>query len=95
MAQPGAHPTAREAMVRVTEEVLPPFHPVHGTPHAVVRRRFTFELPQGVAEVEQTDYGHPGRLNPCTPRRIAPALQSRTESILAAAEALARLLGVR
>lgn len=78
---------------RLTEEVLPPFHELHGTPYPVVRRLFTFQSPQGVAEVEQTDYGHPGRFNPCVPRRIAPALQPQTRSILAAAEALAELFG--
>lgn len=79
--------------VYVSQEVYPPHHALHGTPHPVVQRIFRFELPQGVAEVDQTDYGHPGRFNPCHPRRVPPALQLRTAQLVAAAEALARLLG--
>ena len=82
----------RELRVRVTEDVLPPHHPRHGTPHPVMVRVFTFDLPQGTAVVEQTDYGHPGRLNPCLARRTPAALQPRTPQLVAAAEALAALL---
>ena len=78
--------------VRVSVAVLPPHHTRHGTPHAVVERVFAFELPQGEAVVEQTDYGHAGRFNPCHPRRIPLAAQPRTPQIVAAAEALAALL---
>jgi hypothetical protein len=88
-----AAPLPRELRVHVAEEVFPPRHDLHGTPHAVVQRVFTFELPQGTAVVDQTDYGHPGRFNPCHPRRVPPALQPRTPHVLAAAEALAVLLG--
>lgn len=78
--------------VHVTQETFPPYDALHGTPHAMVRRVITFDLPQGAAEVEQTDYGHPGRFNPCHPKRIPTALQPRTGLILAAAEAVAGLL---
>jgi hypothetical protein len=78
--------------VRVTSEVIPPRHERHGTPHPVVERVFTFTLPQGTAVVDQTDYGHPGRWNPCRMRQVPLALQPKTPQLLAAAEALAALL---
>lgn len=90
MVAPGAQ--SKEVRVRVTQEVFPPRHAMHGTPHPVVQRVFVFEFPPGTAEVDQTDYGHPGRYNPCHARRIPPPLQPRTGQILAAAEALAALL---
>jgi hypothetical protein len=76
----------------VTQEVFPPHHAMHGTPHSVVQRLFTFELPEGTAEVDQTDYGHPGRFNPCHAKRIPGVLQAKTPQLVAAAEALATLL---
>jgi hypothetical protein len=76
----------------VTTVTLPPRDDRHGTPHPMVERIFSFELPAGTAEIDQTDYGHPGRFNPCHARRIPSALQPRTPELLAAAEALARLL---
>lgn len=85
-------PQLKQVDVRITQEVFPPRHEMHGTPHPVVQRVFTFALPQGTAEVDQTDYGHPGRFNPCHAKRIPTPLQPRTGQILAAAEALAVLL---
>lgn len=79
--------------VHVRQEVYPPHHAMHGTPHPVVQRIFRFELPQGVAEIDQSDYGHPERFNPCHPRQVPPALQPRTAQLVAVAEELARLLG--
>lgn len=81
-----------QASVRVTWEVMPARDARHGTPHPVVSRLFTFELPEGTAEVDQTDYGHPGRFNPCHAKRIPSALQPKTNQVVAAAEALAALL---
>ncbi|HLI27860.1 MAG TPA: hypothetical protein VKZ60_12355 [Chloroflexota bacterium] len=92
MAQASTAPTLTRLQVRITQEVFPPYHAMHGTPHTVVQRLFTFEFPQGTAEVDQTDYGHPGRFNPCHARRIPTPLQSKTNQIVAAAEALAALL---
>jgi hypothetical protein len=89
---PGVAPAPPALSVRVTQETLPPRDDRHATPHAMVERVFTFELPQGTAVVDQTDYGHPGRFNPCHARRVPLALQPRTPQLLAAAEALARLL---
>ncbi len=85
-------PDAKEALIRFREEVLPPRDPSHGTPHAMVRRTLVFELPQGEARWEQTDYGHPGRFNPWDPRGIAAALQPKTALLKAAAEAIGELL---
>lgn len=92
MTLASAQSQVTELRVRITEETLPPRHELHGTPHPVVQRIFTFELPGGTAEVDQTDYGHPGRFNPCHAKRIPPPLQARTGQIVAAAERLAALL---
>jgi hypothetical protein len=78
--------------VTVTQEVLPAGHASHGTPDAVVKRVFKFTLPQGEAQVDQTDYGHPGKMNPCYPQVVPMHLTSKTSQFLAAAEALAALL---
>lgn len=78
--------------ISVTQEVLPAGHGSHGTPDPVLKRVFRFAFPEGEAQVDQTDYGHPGRMNPCYPQVIPSRLQPRTAQILAAAEALARLL---
>ena len=92
MAQVGAERRLKELSVQVTQEVFPPRHEMHGTPHPVVQRHFTFTFPQGQAEVDQTDYGHPGRFNPCHAKRIPTPLQPKTDQLVAAAEALAALL---
>jgi hypothetical protein len=47
---------------------------------------------KGQAQVDQTDYGHPGKMNPCYPQVIPTRLALKTQPILAAAEALAALL---
>ena len=82
----------REIVARLHEEVLPARDPSHGTPHAMLRRVLELELPGGRATWEQTDYGHPGRLNPWEPRAIDTKLQPRTNDLRAAAEALGALL---
>ena len=92
MVGAGGEPGLKQITVRISQEVFPPGHALHGTPHAVVQRVFAFDFPQGTAEVDQTDYGHPGRFNPCHAKRIPTPLQARTGQIVAAAEALAALL---
>ena len=82
-----------EFTIRVREATLPPHDASHGTPHAMVRRTMRFELPQGGADWEQTDYGHPGRFNPWEPRSIDAALQARTAELGKVAEAVGALLG--
>jgi len=86
-------PNTKEAIVRFREETLPPYDPAHGTPNPVVRRQLDFQLPQGEAHWEQTDYGHPGRFNPWDPRGIDAKLQPKTAQLRAVAEALGTLLG--
>jgi len=83
----------REATVRFREETYPPYDAAHGTPNAMVRRLLEFELPQGKARLEQTDYGHPGRFNPWDQRGIDARLQPKTAQLKAVAEALEALLG--
>ncbi len=56
-------------------------------------RRVTIETSAGAAILEQTDYGHPGRLNPWTPRGIPPSMAPRTDQLIAVAEALGALAG--
>jgi hypothetical protein len=92
MVTVGSEPKLVHLNVRVSQVLIPPQHELHGTPHPVVQRTFMFEFPQGVVEVDQTDYGHPGRFNPCHARRVPPPLQPRTTQIVVAAEALAALL---
>jgi hypothetical protein len=76
----------------VIEERYPPNDPAHGTPHPMVRRLLTIQLPKGSARFEQTDYGHPGRFNPWDPRGIDTLLQSRADELKALCEALTPLL---
>jgi len=78
--------------VSITQEIFPAGHGSHGTPDPVLKRVFKFSFPEGEAQVDQTDYGHPGKMNPCYPQVIPTRLQAKTQVILAAAEALARLL---
>ncbi|MSQ14910.1 MAG: hypothetical protein EXR50_03500 [Dehalococcoidia bacterium] len=92
MAQTDAEANPEKLSVLIKQAVFPPYHASHGTPHAVVQRSFTFEFPQGTAEVDQTDYGHPGRFNPPHAKSIPLSLQPATPKIIVAAEALASLL---
>jgi len=78
--------------VSITQTILPAGDGSHGTPDPVLKRVFIFTFPNAEAEVTQTDYGHPGRMNPCWPQRIPGPVQLKTNQILAAAEALAVLL---
>ena len=78
--------------VSITQEIFPAGHGSHGTPDAMLKRVFRFTLPEGEAQVDQTDYGHPGRMNPCYPQVIPMRMAPKTPKILAAAQALADLL---
>jgi hypothetical protein len=78
--------------VKITQVVLPAGDGSHGTPDPVLKRTFVFDLADGQAQVDQTDYGHPGKMNPCYPQVIPMRLAPKTQNILAAAEALAALL---
>lgn len=87
--------TANIVSVMCEQRVYPPYDALHGTPHAMLLRRVTIDTPQGKAMLEQTDYGHPGRLNPWEPRGVAPALVARLPQLMAVAEAAAALQPVR
>lgn len=82
----------RQITVRLTEETFPPHHERHGTASAVVIRSLAFELLEGTAQWEQSDYGHPGRFNDWEPRGIPARLQPRTADLMRAAEAIGALL---
>ena len=69
--------------ITMTEEVRPPRDPSHGTADHMVWRKLRMELPEGTADWEQTDYGHPGRFNPWEARGIAAALQPKTARLRA------------
>jgi hypothetical protein len=55
-------------------------------------RQVRIETAKGMATLEQSDYGHPGKLNAWEPRGIAPALAPRLSELRAVAEAVEKLL---
>jgi len=75
------------------QRVYPPYDDFHSTPNAMLWRRATIVTSQGQAVFEQTDYGHPGRLNDWDPRGIAGALAPKLPQLRAALDALGPLLG--
>src|SRR5437588_4179495 len=78
--------------ISITQEILPAGDRSHGTPDPVLKRVFRFSFPEGEAQVDQTDYGHPGKMNPCYPQVIPTRLQAKSALLVAAAESLAKLL---
>jgi hypothetical protein len=76
---------------RCEQRLYPPYHALHGTPHLMLWRRVTIETARGSASFEQTDYGHPGRLNPWEPRGVAAGLAPRLAQLRAVAESLSAL----
>ncbi len=84
---------SESTVVNVTceQKVYPPYDALHGTPHAMLWRKVTIETPQGKATFEQTDYGHPGRLNPPEQRGVAAALTPKLAQLAAVAEAVGAL----
>jgi hypothetical protein len=89
-SQPVDAPTVLN--VRCQERTFPPYDAFHSTPSPMLWRRVTIETPQGTAVFEQTDYGHPGRLNPWEPRGIATLVLPKLAQLRAAVEALGALL---
>jgi hypothetical protein len=77
---------------RCEQRVYPRYDALHGTPDAMLWRKVTIETPKGRAAFEQTDYGHPGRLNPWEPRGVAPALTGTLAQLRAVAEAMAAVV---
>ena len=76
---------------RCEQRSFPPYDDFHGTPNAMLWRRVSIETARGSAAFEQTDYGHPGRLNPWEPRGVASWLVPKLAQLRAVAEALAAL----
>lgn len=76
----------------VSLATYPPYDAAHGTPHAMEQRTLVVRLGAHSARFEQTDYGHPGRFNPWSPRGIDSALQSRTEDLLTLCTAISVVL---
>jgi hypothetical protein len=81
------------ASARFEQRVYPPYDDFHGTPDAMLWRRVTIETRGASAAFEQTDYGHPGRLNAWEPRGVAPSLTPKLTQLRAVAEALAAVEG--
>lgn len=78
--------------LRCEQRTYPPYDPFHGTNAPMLWRRLAVETRSGTAVFEQTDYGHPGRLNPWEPRGIPVPLVPKTEHLLVLAEAAGALL---
>jgi hypothetical protein len=74
------------------ERTFPPYDAFHGTPSPMFWRRITLSTSQGDATFEQSDYGHPGRLNPWEPRGIATPLLPKVARLHDAVDAIAALL---
>ena len=77
---------------RCEQRTYAPYDALHGTPDAMLWRKVTIETPKGRAAFEQTDYGHPGRLNPWEPRGVAPGLTGTLAELRVLAEAMAVLV---
>jgi hypothetical protein len=76
----------------VEQEEVPAFHPSHGTPNAMKSRTLVVRVGTATARFEQTDYGHPGRFNPWSPRGIDASLQSRNDALLRLCDSVSALL---
>ena len=92
MVQSESESQTRIISVHAEQKSFPPYDAFHGTPDPMLWRRVTIETPRGSAVWEQTDYGHPGKLNPWDPRGIASTLTSRLDATREVAEALGALL---
>jgi hypothetical protein len=78
--------------VRCEQRIYPPHDRLHGTPHPMLQRLLRIETTKGSAMFEQSDYGHPGRLNPWDPRGIDNPLQGKAAQLRALADAVGVLL---
>jgi len=92
MTNQSAEATVSFVSVRAEQRTYPPYDAFHGTPSPMLWRRVVIETAQGSAVFEQTDYGHPGRLNPWESRGIASLLLPKLAELRAAVAAAAALL---
>jgi hypothetical protein len=83
---------ANQISVEAESKVYPPYDDFHGTPGAMLWRQVLITTSSGSATLEQTDYGHPGRLNDWEPRGMAAGLAPRLSELRAVAEALGKLM---
>src|SRR5262249_7002830 len=77
--------------LRCQQRRFPPYDAFHGTPNAMLWRRVEIDTSRGKAALEQTDYGHPGRLNDWQFRGVDQGLQPRLAQLIALATAAAAL----
>jgi hypothetical protein len=87
-----SEPRVSVLSVRLEQRTYPAYDPFHGTNAPMLWRQVTITLPEGAAVFEQTDYGHPGRLNPWEHRGLPPALLSKATRLMAVAEAVGELM---
>ena len=78
--------------VRCEEKTYPPYDHLHGTPDPMFQRRVTIETSRGKAVFEQSDYGHPGKLNPWDPRGIDSPLLPKLAQLRGICDAVTNLL---
>src|SRR5688572_18636436 len=78
--------------ILIEQRTYPPYDAYHSTPSAMLWRRATITTPSGQAVFEQTDYGHPGRLNDWDPRGIAPSLAPKLAQLKATLDAVTAFL---
>lgn len=78
--------------VHAEQRTYPPYHDFHGTNWPMLWRRVTIDTSAGRAAFEQTDYGHPGRLNPWWPRGVPSGLTGRMAQLQALAESIGAML---
>jgi len=78
--------------VAAEQRSFPPYDAFHGTPSPMLWRQVRIETPRGAAAFEQTDYGHPGKLNPWQPRGIDSSLLPKLPELKALAEAVTAIL---
>jgi hypothetical protein len=81
-----------DVSVVVEERTFGPYDAFHGTPDSMLWRRVSIRTAAGSAVLEQTDYGHPGRLNGWEFRGVDSKLQPKLASLKAMAEAAVGLL---
>jgi hypothetical protein len=92
MTSPFSDEPLRVVRVECEQRTFPPYDAFHGTPAPMLWRRLTVETPKGAAVFEQSDYGHPGRMNPWEPRDVAPSLLQSLPELSAIAEAVGMLV---
>ena len=86
----GAPPVVLSA--RCEQRSYPPYDAFHGTPDAMLWRRVIIETSRGTATFEQSDYGHPGRLNDWEPRGIASPLVPKLAQLRALCDSVTAVL---